>query len=176
MGISASKGLVSYIEEGDSLDDVIIKDYFQNLDVLVCERRAKNPSQMLNSEEFVSMIESFREKYDKVFIDSPPIGAVSDAISLLPEVDGVLYVIKFNTAKRKVVRRCVRRMMESNVPVLGAVMNMVNTGAISGYSINYYDKNYQNYYMTPPEIENQQQEGRRQPPEVSRSGGEEKNS
>ena len=176
LGISASKGLVSYIEEGDSLDDVIIKDYFQNLDVLVCERRAKNPSQMLNSEEFVSMIESFREKYDKVFIDSPPIGAVSDAISLLPEVDGVLYVIKFNTAKRKVVRRCVRRMMESNVPVLGAVMNMVNTGAVAGYSINYYDKNYQNYYMTPPEIENQQQEGRRQPPEVSRSGGEEKNS
>lgn len=158
LGISATKGLVSHIEEGEPLENVVIKDYFPNLDVLVCERRAKNPSQMLNSEEFVSMIEEFREKYDKVFIDSPPIGAVSDAISLLPAVDGVLYVIKFNSTKRKVVRRCVRRMMESNVPVLGAIMNMVSTGASSGYSMNYYDKSYQNYYMAPPEIQKANEE------------------
>lgn len=151
--ISSDKGLITHIEDGAPLDEVLIKDFFPNLDVLICERRAKNPSQMLNSEEFVSMVESFRDRYDKVFIDSPPIGAVSDAMTLLPAVDGVLYIIKFNATKRKVVRRCVRKMMEANVPIIGAVMNMVSAGSVSGYSMSYYDKNYQSYYVTPPEVE-----------------------
>jgi Mrp family chromosome partitioning ATPase len=108
---------------------------------------------MLNSEEFISFILALREKYDRIFIDSPPIGAVSDAISLLPNTDGIIYVIKFNVAKRKAVRNYVRRMMETNVPVFGAVMNMVTSSLSSSYSLNYYDKSYQNYYTTPPEVQ-----------------------
>ena len=152
LGINVKDGLVGHIEEGKPLEDAIIHDYFPNLDVLVCEKRASNPTQMLNSEEFISLIATLREKYDRIFVDSPPIGAVSDAISLLPNMDGIIYVIKFNVAKRKVVRSYVRRMMESNVPVLGAIMNMVTSGVSSTYSLNYYDKSYQNYYATPPEV------------------------
>ncbi len=158
LGIHSDKGLIGYVEEGKSLDDAIIRDSFPNLDILICEKRAKNPTQTLNSAEFISMIAQFREKYDRIFIDSPPIGAVSDAISLLPSVDGVIYVVKFNTVKRKTIRNYVRRMMESNVPVLGAVMNMVNPGSASVYSMNYYDKSYQNYYTTPPEMEEVEEE------------------
>ena len=49
-------------------------------------------------------------------------------------------------------------MMESNVPILGAVMNMVNPSSASVYSMNYYDKSYQNYYTTPPDIEDEDEE------------------
>ena len=152
LDINTTNGIVSSIEEGRPLEDAIVKDYFPNLDVLVCEKRAPNPTQMLNSEEFISFILAMREKYDRIFIDSPPIGAVSDAISLLPNTDGIIYVIKFNVAKRKAVRNYVRRMMETNVPVFGAIMNMVTSSLSSSYSLNYYDKSYQNYYTTPPEI------------------------
>jgi capsular exopolysaccharide synthesis family protein len=153
LDINTTEGIVSCIEEGKPLESAIVKDYFPNLDVLVCEKRAPNPTQMLNSEEFISFILALREKYDRIFIDSPPIGAVSDAISLLPNTDGIIYVIKFNVAKRKAVRNYVRRMMETNVPVFGAVMNMVTSSLSSSYSLNYYDKSYQNYYTTPPEVQ-----------------------
>ncbi len=156
--IKSQNGIVSSIEEGRPLEDAIIKDYFPNLDVLVCEKRAANPTQMLNSEEFISFILAMREKYDRIFIDSPPIGAVSDAISLLPNTDGIIYVVKFNVAKRKIVKNYVRRMMETNVPVFGAVMNMVTANLSSSYTFNYYDKSYQNYYATPPEIQNSNEE------------------
>lgn len=151
LGLKIDRGLVSYIEQGDSLDNVIVRDFFPNLDVLACEKRALNPMQDLNSEEFLKMLQTLRQRYDKVFVDSPPVGAVSDAVSIMPEVDGVIYVVKFNSAKRKVIKNYIRRMMESNVPILGAVMNMVSSGASSGYSLNYYDKSYQNYYANPPE-------------------------
>ena len=65
-------------------------------------------------------------------------------------MDGIIYVIKFNATKRKIIRNFVRKMMESNVPIIGAVMNMVSSGVSSSYSLNYYDKSYQSYYTTPP--------------------------
>ena len=41
--------------------------------------------------------------------------------------------------------------MVSNVPIVGAIMNMVPQGAASGYNLNYYDKSYQNYYTSQDE-------------------------
>lgn len=157
MEIKPTEGIVGCIEEGKPLESAIIRDYFPNLDVLVCEKRAENPTQMLNSPEFISLIESLRDKYDRIFVDSPPIGAVSDAISLLPSMDGIIYVIKFNATKRKIIRNFVRKMMESNVPIIGAVMNMVSSGVSSSYSLNYYDKSYQSYYTTPPPDESSEE-------------------
>lgn len=150
LGVKCQKGLIAHIEEGVPLDEAIISDYFPNLDILACEKRATNPMQDLNSEDFLKMLQTLRQKYDKVFVDSPPVGAVSDAVSIMPAVDGVVYVVKYNSAKRKVIKNYVRRMMESNIPIFGAVMNMVTSSAAAVSSLNYYDKSYQNYYTTPP--------------------------
>lgn len=156
LGIDAKDGLVGFIENGKPLDKCIVKDYYPNLDILPCEKRSQNPTQALNSPEFVSMIAKFREEYDKVFIDSPPVGAVSDAIALLPYVDGVVYVVKFNAVSRKAVQKNVRKLMVSNVPVVGAIMNMVSRGSASSYNLNYYDKSYKNYYVNAPETEEEE--------------------
>lgn len=150
LGVKCQKGLIAHIEEGVPLDEAIISDYFPNLDILACEKRATNPMQDLNSEDFLKMLQTLRQKYDKVFVDSPPVGAVSDAVSIMPAVDGVVYVVKYNSAKRKVIKNYIRRMMESNIPIFGAVMNMVTSSAAAVSSLNYYDKSYQNYYTTPP--------------------------
>ena len=153
LNIETKTGLISYMEGKTSLDDSIVREYFPNLDVLPSERRAPNPTQVLNSEAFVELLQDLRTKYDKVFIDTPPIGAVSDAISLLPYVDGIIYVIKHNAIKRKAIKNYMKRLMESNVPSLGAVMNMV-TATSQAYSTSYYNKAYTNYYVdTPPEID-----------------------
>lgn len=150
LGVKCQKGLIAHIEEGVPLDEAIVSDYFPNLDILACEKRATNPMQDLNSEDFLKMLQALRQKYDKVFVDSPPVGAVSDAVSIMPAVDGVVYVVKYNSAKRKVIKNYIRRMMESNIPIFGAVMNMVTSSAAAVSSLNYYDKSYQNYYTTPP--------------------------
>lgn len=151
LGIESQNGVVSHIEDGKPIEECVIKDYYPNLDVLPCEKRSQNPTQALGSEEFISMLAKFREQYDRVFIDSPPVGAVSDAIALLPYVDGVVYIVKFNSVSRKAIQKNIRRLMVSNVPIVGAIMNMVPQGAASGYNLNYYDKSYQNYYTSQDE-------------------------
>lgn len=145
--LSKEVGMIQYFNGEVSLDDAIIKDYYPNLDVLQAGGKAKNPTQILNSPEFESMLAELSERYDRIFIDTPPIGAVSDIISILPYVDGLLYVIKFNAVKKRNAKAHIRRILEANTPVFGCVLNQINVSVASYYYSHYYDKSYQNYYQ-----------------------------
>ena len=111
-------GTLDHIDKGAELDEVIIKEVYPNLDVLPTGGKSKNPTQVLNSSQFEAMFAELRDRYDRIVVDTPPLAAVSDALTLLPFVDGVLYVIKFNTVKRKTaavnVRRCGSRTHRSS--------------------------------------------------------------
>ncbi len=140
------KGVVHYFKHEATLEEAIIKDVYPNLDVMTAGKKANNPTQILTSSAFEQMLHELSAKYDRIFIDSPPIGAVSDVLTLLPYCDGVIYVIKFNTVKRKSAKANLRRIMESNTPVFGAILNQISTTVASYYYSGYYDKSYSNYY------------------------------
>jgi capsular exopolysaccharide synthesis family protein len=140
-------GLLDYVEKDVPLDELIIKELYPNLDVLPTGGKSKNPTQVLNSTKFEAMLAGLRDRYDRIVIDSPPLAAVSDALNLLPLADGVIYVIKFNTVKRKTAVVNVRRLWESNTPVFGAVLNNISTSLSSYYYSSYSDKAYQDYYI-----------------------------
>lgn len=142
------KGLIQALS-GDEVDieGLLTKDFVPNLDILSTGGRSKNPTQLLSSERFEELLHKFRNQYDKIIIDTPPLAPVSDALNILPLVDGVLYVVRFNLVKRKTAAMNVRRIRESNVPVLGAVMNNINTQVAGYYYSHYYDNSYSNYYV-----------------------------
>ena len=144
-------GLLDHIEKGVSLDEVIVKEVYPNLDVLGTGGKSKNPTQVLNSAHLEAMFASLRDRYDRIVVDSPPLAAVSDALNILPLVDGILYVIKFNTVKRKTAVLNVRRLWESNTPVYGAVLNNITSALSNYYYSNYSDKAYQDYYINQEE-------------------------
>ena len=144
-------GLLDYVEKEVSLDEVITKEVYPNLDVLSTGGKSKNPTQVLNSAQFEAMFAVLRDRYDRIVVDSPPLAAVSDALNLLPMVDGIIYVIKFNTVKRKTAVLNVRRLWESNTPVYGAILNNITSTLSSYYYSNYSDKAYQDYYINQEE-------------------------
>ena len=148
MQIENEKGHLEHIQSGVSLDELIVKEVYPNLDVLPTGGKSKNPTQTLNSTEFQNMVAELRNKYDRIVIDSPPLAAVSDALILLPSVDGVIFVIKFNSVKRKTAVLNVRRLWETNIPVFGAILNYVSTTMSSYYYSQYSDKSYKNYYIS----------------------------
>ncbi|MGJ8650429.1 MAG: GumC family protein [Opitutaceae bacterium] len=140
-------GVLDHIDKDVALDEVIIKEVYPNLDVLPTGGKSKNPTQILNSAKFEAMFADLRDRYDRIVVDSPPLAAVSDALNLLPLADGVLYVIKFNTVKRKTAVVNVRRLWESNTPVFGAILNNITSSLSSYYYSHYSDKAYQDYYI-----------------------------
>ena len=79
-------------------------------------------------------------------IDSPPVGAVSDTLCLLPLIDGVVFVVKFNDVKKKAAKASVKTLLESETPVFGAVMNAISAKMSNYYYSHYYDYSYHDYY------------------------------
>ncbi|MBL6829605.1 MAG: polysaccharide biosynthesis tyrosine autokinase [Puniceicoccaceae bacterium] len=144
-------GLLDYVEKEVSLEEVIVKEVYPNLDVLSTGGKSKNPTKVLNSAQFEAMFAVLSDRYDRIVVDSPPLAAVSDALNLLPLVDGIIYVIKFNTVKRKTAVLNVRRLWESNTPVYGAILNNITSTLSSYYYSNYTDKAYQDYYINQEE-------------------------
>jgi capsular exopolysaccharide synthesis family protein len=141
------KGVIDVCTGALTLDEVILRDVHQNLDVITTGGRAKNPTQILNNKTFEIMISDLRKRYDRVFIDTPPLAAVSDALVVLPLVDGSIFTIFFNKVRRKAAQAAARRLLESNVTCFGAVLNGLNLAVSGYYYAQYYDKSYKDYYV-----------------------------
>ncbi|HVZ64206.1 MAG TPA: polysaccharide biosynthesis tyrosine autokinase [Opitutaceae bacterium] len=142
------KGVIDICTTGAALDDVIIKDIQPNLDVLPSGGRSKNPAQNLTSKNFEVLLADLRKRYDRIFIDTPPVALVSDAFVILPLADGSIYSIFFNKVRRKAAQFCVQRLLEISVPHFGAVLNGLDQNIGGYYYHHYYDKSYKQYYVS----------------------------
>ncbi len=143
-------GILPYIEKGISLDDIISSDVYPNFDVLSTGGKSKNPTQILNSPKFRSMISELRERYDRIIIDSPPLDAVSDALNILPIADGIIYVIKFNFVSHRLITKNLRNIQDSDKPLIGAILNGVSKSHSGRYS-DYVNYGYEDYYTDQDE-------------------------
>ncbi len=141
------KGVIDVCSGKSTIDEVMVRNVHPNLDVMVTGGRAKNPTQILNSKAFEIMLSDLRKKYDRVFIDTPPLAAVSDALIILPLVDGSIFTIYFNKVRRKAAQFAAKRLLDANVPNFGAVLNGLNIAVSGYYYAQYYDKSYKDYYV-----------------------------
>lgn len=147
LGLENTKGLIDVCTGGVPLDEVILRGVHRNCDVLTTGGRAKNPTHILNGKNFEQLLTDLRKKYDRIFIDTPPLAVVSDALIILPLVDGSIFTIFFNKVRRKAAQFAAHRLVDSNVPNFGAVLNGLNVAVSGYYYAQYYDKSYKDYYV-----------------------------
>jgi polysaccharide biosynthesis transport protein len=148
------KGVIDVCAGTATIDDVVIRGVHPNLDIIPTGGRAKNPTQILNGKNFESMIADLRKRYDRVFFDTPPLAAVSDALIILPLVDGSVFTIYFNKVRRKAAQFSAKKLLDANVPVFGAVLNGLNLAVSGYYYAQYYDKSYKDYYVVMSKDDN----------------------
>ncbi len=146
LGFTADAGLSKWFNGEIPLDEAIIREVAPGLDVLPVGLSCKNPTQVINHPKFLAMIDGLRERYDRIFIDSPPLGAVSDSLHLLPKVDGVLYVVRYNTVNLRHATSCLARLREAQAPLLGVILNAMSLRMASAYTDS-YDSSYRKYYV-----------------------------
>ncbi|MGC4075198.1 MAG: polysaccharide biosynthesis tyrosine autokinase [Nibricoccus sp.] len=145
--IPNQRGVIDLCGGETRVEDVVVTGPHPNLDIIPAGGRAKNPTHVLNSVGFEQMIADLRARYDRVFIDTPPIAAVSDALIILPLVDGSIFTVFFNKVRRRAAQYAARRLLDSHVPNFGAVLNGLNMNVSGYYYGQYYDKSYKDYYV-----------------------------
>ena len=141
MNVGKAPGLVDYLMDGVSLDDVARRPDMENLLYMTSGSLALDPTEIFNYSLFENFLGSMRSQSDFVIIDSAPIVAVVDSEILAKYVDGVILVVSADATESKVMSEAVNLIQNTNTPILGTVLN--NFKYKNGYK--YYYKYHYNY-------------------------------
>ena len=123
--ISNQQGLSSLLV-GMSTFEESVNHISNGLDVLTSGAIPPNPSELLSSEKMEMFISAAEKIYDRVVIDTPPIGVVSDALAFASKTAGVVLVVRSKNTTHDEVDKMVSAIEFSGAKVLGAVINGIS--------------------------------------------------
>jgi polysaccharide biosynthesis transport protein len=154
-GLSDKHGLTSLLLEmsmnGQNenvsalLSNHVQKTPINGLNVMTSGPIPPNPSELLGSAKMKGLLDILESNFDIVIIDSPPILAVTDAVVLSTQTDGLLLVIDADKTRRGALKQSVDRLREVNANIIGVALNRLSLKS-DGYRYYYYYESSQ-YYM-----------------------------
>ena len=140
LNISPRFGLTQYLASKDiSIDALISHDDSANgLDVIVAGPVPPNPAELLSSSRLDELMAALRERYDYIFIDSAPVGMVSDTFTLDRLADATIYVVRADYTTRSDLRFVDEIYEDKRLKKLSIVVN--GTATKRGYGYGYGEK------------------------------------
>ncbi|TAL03149.1 MAG: polysaccharide biosynthesis tyrosine autokinase, partial [Verrucomicrobia bacterium] len=144
LGVSNSLGLTNYLLKQNKLEEVIQHSNVANLDFLPSGKLPSSSLGILSSNQMKDLISGLKQRYDYVFLDSPPIMGVSDASILASEVDITLQVIQYRRYPQPMNIRAKQLIEKVGGNLVGIVLNNINMSQDESYY--YYSGYYHDYY------------------------------
>ena len=114
-------------------------------DTLLSTPGVENSNALLSSEDMSKLIDQLRKSYDLVIIDTPPLNALVDALTLARKVDTTVFVTRWGHTAQSVVNDAVKLLKSHRLPVAGVVLSQVDLDKDQKYGYNSY-KRYSQYY------------------------------
>lgn len=137
LGIQNPFGVSDIVFGNKKLDECIQK--VEDIDVLPSGGVPNNTSMLLNSKVMKNLVNELREKYDYVFIDSPPICRLNDACIIAQYVDGTVLVNASKEIDSKVAKLTLEKLKKVGANIIGVVLNKFRSEQYNYYS-------YYSYY------------------------------
>lgn len=143
--IDNSTGILELITKTATLEETL---YAHNefLDVLTCNNSVPNPSEILSSEVFNNLLEDFKNQYDYIILDTPPINPVSDALVIAQKVDLFLMVIRASSTTHDSFKKALKALQVLNLKVDGVIINGADPRPKGYYKSKYSYYKSNNYY------------------------------
>ena len=120
--VSNTYGLMDNLKNDRPLEKCVHK-IEENIHVLPTGALPPNPAEVLSSKKVANFLKNIKDHYDYIFIDAPPVGAVSDATVISKNVDGVMYVVGANETDLSHAQIGIENLKKADANVLGAVLN-----------------------------------------------------
>ena len=141
-------GLSELVAGTAPLDECVYAADRSNLWVLQSGRIPLNPLELISSHRFSEVMQTLKQAFDVIVIDSPPLQLVSDALVLSQYASSILYVVKADSTPYPLARHGLTQMKRVSEPALvglGAVLNQLDIdkankyyGEYRGYGGRYY--------------------------------------
>lgn len=141
------QGLSEVLNGLATLGDCIYQIGNSPMHILFAGKYPPNPAELLNSEFFSALLSGTRSKYDYVFIDTPPLGAVIDAAVVGSQCDGTVLVMGNQKVRCRQAQDVVEQLKKSNCHILGVVRNQTRTHGSGYYKHRGYYYKKSSYYQ-----------------------------
>ncbi len=149
-----SLGISTILAGKVKFNDCIKKSKLLNMDFITAGPIPPNPSELINSPIFKMLIAELSSLYDYIVVDTPPLGLVSDALTIFKEAHFPIYVIKSHFSKRSFLYNINHLIDEKGINNLLVVVNGFDYekskyGYQYSYSYNYgygYNSDTANHY------------------------------
>lgn len=117
-------GLTNFLVDEITLSKALVR-YSYSIYILTSGNIPPNPSEMLSSKKMKGLLEFFKDKFDYIIIDSPPINTFTDAQILSTMVDGVLFVVASGESMNEECIRAKELLLKVQANILGVILNKV---------------------------------------------------
>jgi capsular exopolysaccharide synthesis family protein len=138
-GVPQSPGLVDYLDGDALLPEVFRETSHGNLTLLPCGRRNRRAPELLSGPRLTQLLGQLRLDYDVIIVDSPPLGAGSDAYALGIATGHLAMVLRGGVSDRKLGAAKLRVVETLPIRVLGAVLNGIEMAGMYKYYDYYLD-------------------------------------
>lgn len=142
-------GLTEYLTGQKKLDELVQTiDGHPNFFWMAAGKQAPNPAELLAQGGLKGFLEKALQRFDRVVVDSAPVTAVSDTLTITGLCQTTVLVIRSHVTPRKPIQRTLQMLKQAGGNVCGLVLNLEPRHWASSYYYRdsyYYQSNY-GYY------------------------------
>lgn len=144
-GISFDKGLESFLSGEKMIEEIVLKNIENNLDIIPTRNLTNNITELFLGDRIKVLLESLKDNYNTIVIDTPPLIVASDAAILSEYCDGIIYVIGYDQVSKKELEFGKSILDNANANIYGFIVNRINKHGFLYGNYRYYNYNYSYY-------------------------------
>ncbi len=115
------KGLSNYLVGLAEIDEIIKNK--EGIDFITAGHIPQNPAELLSSKKMEVLVKELSNNYDYVFYDTPPLAFVSDAVTFLKNISGVILIARQKYTVHHAIEAAISALNFANAKVLGFILN-----------------------------------------------------
>jgi polysaccharide biosynthesis transport protein len=136
-GLDPKMGLTNVLVGATPLDEALARPA-EGLSVLTAGPIPPNPAELLASKRMTGLLRDLEARFDMVVVDAVPALGLADAVTLAPQVGGVIMVLRCNGVGYPDVIRTRDALLAVKAKLLGTVLHGVREGQGRYYYHKYY--------------------------------------
>ncbi len=147
LGIPADVGITKVLIGKATAEEVIFKTTVEGLDIMPAGAIPPNPSELIMSDAMRNLLQELKPSYDYIFLDTPPIGLVTDALVAMAYSDINIYLLRQKKSKRAFLNTINKLHQDQSTKNMAVVLNDVKARSYGnsygygyGYGYGYYEE------------------------------------
>ncbi len=118
-----NRGLTECLAAGADYHEYVQPVAGTDLDIVTGGAAVANAVELLSGRAMQELLEAVRGEYEYVFVNTPPVLASADTISVSGKADGVILVIASGKNEAKLINKAKMTLEQTGASLLGCILN-----------------------------------------------------